>query len=134
MYFRTYTYLTDTGVPLGTTGLIFTRISCRSYRVSSYAELNRLIIIRDSRRSYRAYSYSGLNSVIIIRDSRRSYRAYSYSGLNRLIIIRDSRRNYRAYLETGVPVGTTKLIQIQEYPSVLQSLIRYRSTCRYYRT
>ena len=44
MYFRTYSYLTDTRVPLGTTGLIFTRISRRSYRVSSYAEL---ILITD---------------------------------------------------------------------------------------
>ena len=44
MYFITYTYLTDTRVPLGTTGLMFTHISRRSYRVSSYAEL---ILITD---------------------------------------------------------------------------------------
>ena len=48
---------------MGTTGFILTRISRRSYRVSSYAELytyNRRMFIRDSRRSYKAYSYSKL--------------------------------------------------------------------------
>ena len=43
-YYRTYTYFTGTGVPIGTTGLILIRISRRSYRVSSYAEL---ILITD---------------------------------------------------------------------------------------
>ena len=27
--------------------------------------------------------------------------------------------------DTGVPVGTTELIQMQEYPEVLQNLFRY---------
>ena len=43
-YYWTYTCFTDTGVPVGTTGLIFIRTSCRSYRVTSYAEL---ILITD---------------------------------------------------------------------------------------
>ena len=43
-YYRTYTCFTDTGVPVGTTGLILIRTSRRSYRVSSYAEL---ILITD---------------------------------------------------------------------------------------
>ena len=44
MYYWTNTYFIDTGVPVGTTGLILIRISRRSYRVSSYAEL---ILITD---------------------------------------------------------------------------------------
>ena len=43
-YYWTYTCFTDTGVPVGTTGLILIQISRRSYRVSSYAEL---ILITD---------------------------------------------------------------------------------------
>ena len=43
-YYWTYTYFTDTGVPVGTTGIILIRTSRRSYRVSSYAEL---ILITD---------------------------------------------------------------------------------------
>ena len=43
-YYWTYTCFTDTGVPVGTIGLILIRISCRSYRVTSYAEL---ILITD---------------------------------------------------------------------------------------
>ena len=39
-----YTYFTDTGVPIGTTGIILIRTSRRSYRLSSYAEL---ILITD---------------------------------------------------------------------------------------
>ena len=81
MYFRTYTYLTDTGVPLGTIGLIFTRISPRSYRVSSYAEL---IFITD------VCSFGtpvGVTEFIL-------FRTYTY---NRLLIIRDSRRSYIIY-------------------------------------
>ena len=57
-----------------------------------------------------------LNRLMFIQDSRRSYRTYSYPGLNRLIIIRDSRRSYRAYSNTGVPLGTTELDEIREYP------------------
>ena len=33
-----------------------------------------------------------------------------------------------------IPVGTTEITQIQEYPLVLQKLIRFRSTHRYFRT
>ena len=42
-YYWTYSFI-DTGVPVGTTGLILIRISCTSYRVTSYAEL---ILITD---------------------------------------------------------------------------------------
>ena len=38
-YDWTYTCFTDTGVPVGTSGLILIWISHRSYRVSSYSEL-----------------------------------------------------------------------------------------------
>ena len=44
MYYRAFTYFTDTRVPLSTTGLILIRTSRRSYRVSFYAEL---ILITD---------------------------------------------------------------------------------------
>ena len=46
-------------------------------------------------------------------------------------------QNLTYFTDTRVPVGTIELILIlliQEYPWVLQNLIRYRSTCRYYRT
>ena len=43
-YYWSYTCFTDTGVPVGTTGLLLIRISRRSYRVSSYVEL---ILIKD---------------------------------------------------------------------------------------
>ena len=38
------------------------------------------------------------------------------------------------YTHTGVPVGTTKFILIRSLYGVLQKLIRYRSTRRYFRT
>ena len=38
-YYWTYTYFTDTGVPVGTTGIIIIWTSRRSYKVSSYAEI-----------------------------------------------------------------------------------------------
>ena len=44
MYYWTYTCFIDTGVPVGTTGLILIPTSRRSYRVSSYTEL---ILITD---------------------------------------------------------------------------------------
>ena len=46
-------------------------------------------------------------------------------------------QNYTYFTDTGVPIGTTGLILIlliREYPWVLQNLIRYRSTRRYYKT
>ena len=38
-YYWTYTCFTNTGVPVGTTGLILIWISRWSYKVSSYSEL-----------------------------------------------------------------------------------------------
>ena len=61
------------------------------------------------------YSDTGL---IRYRSTRRYYRTYSDTGLIRY---RSTRRYYRTYQildlsDTGVPVGTTELIQMQEYP------------------
>ena len=46
-------------------------------------------------------------------------------------------RTYTYFTDTRVLVGTTELVlilPIREYSWVLQRLIGYRSTCRYYRT
>ena len=77
---------------VGTTGLILIRISHRSYRVSSYAEL---ILIID------VCSFGtpvGVIELILIQDLYLYYRTYAYSS------------------DTRVPVGTTEITQIQEYP------------------
>ena len=72
--FRSYTWFTDMGVLVGTTGLILIRISRRSFRVSSYAEL---ILITD------VCSFEtpiGVTELILIpdlirdRSTRRYYR------------------------------------------------------------
>ena len=61
--YRSYTCFTDTGVPVGTTGLILIRISRRSYRVS-YSGLililqNLCLFFRyeSTRRYYQTYTY-----------------------------------------------------------------------------
>ena len=127
----------------------------------STSSYNRLTLVRISRRSYRSYSYAELmlipnlclfktpvevteliliqnlyltdlclsrtpvgvtelilNKLMFIQDSRRSYRTYTY---NRRTFIQDSRRSYRVYSNTGVPLGTTELM-------------KYESTRRYYKT
>ena len=65
---------------------------------------------------------------MFIQDSRRSYRIYTYStdtgvpiGTTELIQIQD-------LSDTGVPVGTTEQIRYG------QNLIKCRSTLKYYRT
>ena len=75
MYYRTYS---DTGVPVGTTGLN-----------------QRHELIRD-------------------RSTHRYYRTKPETEHN-LIKYGSTRRYYRTFSDTGVPVGTTGLIQIQEY-------------------
>ena len=65
--YRSCTCFTDTGVPVGNTGLILIRISRRSFIVSFYAEL--ILILQNM---YLFYRYE---------ITRRYYRAYSlYRG------------------------------------------------------
>ena len=69
---------------------------------------------------------------MVIQDSYRSYKTYTYSELifNKIMFIQDSRRSYRTYtylIDTGVPIGTTELIQD------LYLFYGYGSTRRYYR-
>ena len=54
---------------------------------------------------YRTYSDTGL---IRYRSTRRYYRTYSDIELIRY---RSTRRYYKTYSDSGVPVGTTELIQ-----------------------
>ena len=71
------------------------------------------MFIRDYRRSYRAYSYAGL---ILITDL---FSVGTLVGVTELILC----RTYSYFTDTGVPVGTiglnqiqTELNQLQEYP------------------
>ena len=101
-----YKYLCLFGTPVGVTDLILIQ--------NLY--LYGLMFIQDSRRSYRTYTETGL---IRCRSTRRYYGTYTET---KLIRYRSTRRYYRTYTDTGVPVGTTGFIQIQEYPSVLQNI------------
>ena len=99
------------------------------------------MFIWDSRRRYRSYPYSelilitylwlfrtpvGVTELILIQNLYltelclfRTPVGVTELMLNRLIFIQDFRRSYRTYtyfLETGLPVGTTEINQIQEYP------------------
>ena len=89
-YYRAYTYFTDTGVPVGTTGLILIRTSRRSYRVSSYAEL---ILITDVCSFGTPVGVTELNQI----------QEYPYVRQN-LSRYRSTSRYYRT--NTEVPVGT----------------------------
>ena len=118
-YYRTYQIQDKT---YSDTGLIRYRSTRRYYRTYTETELIRY---RSTRRYYRTYSGSGL---IRYKSTRRYYRTYSDTGLVRY---RSTRRYYRTdqiqdlsdtgvirngtYSETGVPVGTTDLIQRQAY-------------------
>ena len=68
-----------------------------------------LIRYWNTRRYYKTYTETEL---IRYRSTRRYYRTYSETGLSQgQELIRD-----RTYSGTGVPVGTSELKQIQEYP------------------
>ena len=101
MYYRTDQIRTDAGVPVGTTGQI--------------GYMTELIRYRSTRRYYRTYTGTEL---IRYRSTRRYYRTDKIRTYSDTELIRDrsTHRYYRAYTDTGVPVGTTELIQVQEYP------------------
>ena len=103
------------------------------------------MFIRDSRSSYRTYPYSEL---ILITDlclfrtpvgvTELIFGFLILYGAYSRILDREIPVGITEYFHyTEVLVGTTGLIlilSIREYPWVLQRFIRYRSTCRYYRT
>ena len=111
--YRSCTCFTNTGVPVGTIGLILIRISRRSFRVSSYAEL---ILITD------VCSFGtpvGVTELILIQNlylflyfgygsTRRYYRTF--------YLYKSTHRYFRTYTYTEVPVGTIELLLIQRYP------------------
>ena len=76
------------------------------------------MFIRDSRRSYRTYSdtevlVSTTELILILRNIYWSYR--TWTCISDLIHVLQS--IYLSYFtDTGVPLGTTELIQMQEYP------------------
>ena len=100
--------LSDTGVPVGTTEQIRygqNLIKCRSTRRYYITDQ-----IQD-----RTYSDTGL---IRYKSTRRYYRTYTEIELIRY---RSTHRYCRTdqiqdLSDTGVPVSTTELIQMQEYP------------------
>ena len=69
----------------------------------------------------------------LYRDRTYQIQDLSDTGQN-LYGYRSTRRYYRTRSKTGVPVGTTELNHIQEYPWVPRNLSKYRSTRRYHRT
>ena len=99
-----------------------------------------VLVLQSISLSYR--SYTGITELILILRILFLYFG-SYTcltnmgipvGTTGLILIL---QNYTYFTDTGVPIGTTGLILIlliREYPWVLQNLIRYRSTRRYYKT
>ena len=91
------------GVPIGTTELIQIQdLSDTGVPVGTTEQIRygqNLIKCWSTRRYYRTDQ---------IQD-----RIYSDTGLIRY---RSTRRYYRTYSDAGVPVGTTELIQMQEYP------------------
>ena len=118
--YGTYTYSTDTGVPIGTTELIQIQdLSDTGVPVGTTEQIRygqNLIKCRSTRRYYR------------YKSTRRYYWTYTY------------------FTNTGVPIGTTELIQLQdlsdtgvpvgttEQISYGQNLIKCWSTRKYYRT
>ena len=95
--------------------------------------------------SYRAYTY--LTDLILVLQNLLLY--FGYRSTRRYYRYNSTRRYYWTYTQstdTGVPIGTTELIQIQDLSDTGvpvgtteqirygQNLINCRSTRRYYRT
>ena len=145
MYYRTYTCISDLIHVLQSIYLSYGSYSCAKVpvgtmsrnRLGSYHIQGQIRLLQIRTLVFRRYRsqihYTKVTVVTtgLILILQNLYLFYRYES---------TRRYYQAYTYftyTRVPLGTTGLIlvlPIREYSWVLQRLIGYRSTRRYYRT
>ena len=146
-YLNTYWYLSLSQISrrsLQNLYLYYGVYTCSEVPVAITEITERILVLRNlflygsTCKYYKTYTGTSY-LILVLRSISWSYG--TYTCIIKLILVFQILylyyKTYTYFTNTGVPVGTTELILIlliREYPWVLQRLIRYRSTRRYYRT